>query len=43
MAGITEGFEYDIFISSLQKDNRQDGYVTDINLHFSHILLLSRV
>ena len=35
MSAIIPGFEYDIFISYRQKDNKYDGWVTDFvnNLH----------
>ena len=29
MSGIIEGFNYDIFISYRQKDNKYDGWVTE--------------
>jgi hypothetical protein len=29
MSSIIEGYEYDIFISSRQKDNKRDGWVTE--------------
>jgi hypothetical protein len=29
MASIIEGYNYDIFISYLQKDNKYDGWVTE--------------
>jgi hypothetical protein len=30
MASLIKGYEYDIFISSRQKDNKHDGWVTEL-------------